>query len=96
MRRLLTAIQIYYSDALTSYQRILADSSHTGSDSYIEDKVIALRSDEADLTQLQDQSKFRQAVMDYASQKNRYSGLLLGVYTFLNIAAIAIIFTIRE
>jgi len=96
MRRLLTAIQIYYSDALTSYQRILADSSHTGSDSYIEDKVIALRSDEVDLTQLQDQSKFRQAVMDYTKQKNRYSGLLLGVYTFLNIAAIAIIFTIRE
>jgi len=96
MRRLLTAIQMYYGNAIANYQNILADYNHAGSDAYIENKIVALRSDEVDLTQLQDQSKFREAVMDYTKQKNRYSGLLLGVYTFLNIAAIAVIFSIRE
>ena len=96
MRRLLTAIQIYYSNALTSYQNILADMNHEGSDMNIEDKIVALRADTQDMEELQSESKFRKGIMEYTSEKNRYSNVLLGIYAFLNIAAVAIIFTIRE
>jgi hypothetical protein len=43
-----------------------------------------------------DESAFRQGIMEYTSEKNRYSNILLGIYAFLNIAVIAVIFNIKE
>lgn len=96
MRQLLIAMQIYYSSALTSFQAILADASKAGSDRNVEASILALKNQYPEIRSIQDESVFRKGIMEYTSEKNRYSNVLLGIYAFLNIAAIAVIFNIRE
>jgi hypothetical protein len=96
MRQLLVAMQVYYSSALTSFQAILADSSKKGSDRNVETSILALKNQYPEIKSIQDESVFRKGIMDYTGEKNRYSNILLGIYAFLNIAAVAVIFTIKE
>ena len=96
MRNLLFEIQNYYSGALQQLQLTLNGNSGMGSDSDAESKVTALKNQFPGVEQAKDDSSFRQGIMEYTSEKNRYSNILLGIYAFLNIAIIAVIFNIKE
>jgi hypothetical protein len=96
MRSLLTSIQNYYSASLQQSHSILNSSTAAGSDSLTEANIMALKNQSAGVLQAKDESVFRQGIMEYTSEKNRYSNILLGVYAFLNIAIIAVIFNIKE
>jgi hypothetical protein len=96
MRNLLSAIQNYYSAALQQLQVALNDANNEGSDAYAESKVTYLKHQYPTVEQAKDESEIRKGIMDYTSEKNRYSNILLGIYAFLNIAVIGIIFNIRE
>ena len=96
MRSLLNALQNYYSASLQTFQHTLNSSGVYGSDADVEAKVTALISQSADVADVKDESTFRQGILEYTSEKNRYSNILLGIYAFLNIAIIAVIFNIKE
>jgi hypothetical protein len=97
MRALLSAIQNYYSAALQNYQETLnADTNNLGSDMNVQDNVTYLHNQAPHVEHAKDQSHFRQGIMEYTSEKNRYSNILLGIYAFLNIAIVAVIFNIKE
>jgi hypothetical protein len=96
MRNLLSAIQNYYSTAVQNFQMTLNAGGNMGSDSDAENKVTLLRNQSINLQAAKDDSEIRQSIMEYTSEKNRYSNILLGIYAFLNIAVIAVIFNIKE
>ena len=96
MRHLLVAMQAYYSTTLSRFQTVLTDAGQKGSDQYVEDSIVALKTQYPQVVSVQDESVFRKGIMEYTTEKNRYSNVLLGIYAFLNIAAVAVIFTIRE
>ena len=96
MRNLLTAIQNYYSTAVQSFQATLNGGGNMGSDTDAENKVTILRNQSLNVQAAKDDSVIRQGIMEYTSEKNRYSNILLGIYAFLNIAIIAVIFNIKE
>ena len=96
MRTLLSGIQTYYSDSLHAFNTILNSSSDIGGHVNAEQKITALISQTSTIQHEKDASDFRKGVMEYTSEKNRYSNILLGIYAFLNIAAIGIIFNIKE
>jgi len=96
MRALLSSIQSYYSSSLQASQAILNSTTASGSDALTESSIIALKNQSAGVLQAKDESVFRQGILEYTSEKNRYSNILLGVYAFLNIAIIAVIFNIKE
>jgi len=96
MRSLLTAINSYYLTSVQTMQTILNSNIGAGSDADVEAKIMALNSQAKVVQTSQDQSTFRQGIVEYTSEKNRYSNVLLGIYAFLNIAIIAVIFNIKE
>lgn len=96
MRNLLTAIQNYYSTAVQTFQTTLNSGGNMGSDTDAENKVTFLRNQSLHVQAAKDESVIRQGIMEYTSEKNRYSNILLGIYAFLNIAIIAVIFNIKE
>jgi hypothetical protein len=96
MRNLLSAIQDYYSTALQALQTTLNSSGQLGSDRDAETKVTALMTQSAVVQSAKNDANVRQGIMEYTSEKNRYSNVLLGIYAFLNIAIVAVIFTIKE
>jgi hypothetical protein len=96
MRNLLVAINGYYSTSLQSLQGILNANSNRGSDAEVEAQIVALRNQVSSSLNAQDQTAFRQGIVEYTNEKNRYSNILLGIYAFLNIAIIAVIFNIKE
>ena len=96
MRNLLTAINSYYSTSLQSLQGILNSNANRGSDAEVEAQIVALRTQVTSSLNAQDQNVFRQGIVEYTNEKNRYSNILLGIYAFLNIAIIAVIFNIKE
>jgi len=96
MRNLLSALQNYYSVSLQTMQRTLNSSGILGSDSDAQAKVTALKNQSAGVEQAKDDSSFRKGIMEYTSEKNRYSNILLGIYAFLNLAIIGVIFAIKE
>jgi hypothetical protein len=96
MRNLLSAIQDYYSASLQTLQAALNNSTNIGSDSYAQSKIMYLKNQSKGVEQAKDDSVVRQGIMEYTSEKNRYANILLGIYAFLNIAIIAVIFNIKE
>ena len=96
MRSLLSAIQSYYSASLQQLQVTLNSATALGSDRNAELKVLSLKDQAAGVEQSKDASVYRQGIMEYTSEKNRYSNILLGIYAFLNIAIVAVIFSIKE
>ena len=96
MRNLLSAIQNYYSGSLQSMQTTLNTAALLGSDMHAQDKVVLLRDQSIKVKQAKDESTFREEILEYTSEKNRYSNILLGIYAFLNIAIIGVIFAIKE
>jgi hypothetical protein len=94
---LLTAINLYYSNAITDISKQLEASGKTfGSQSEVEGRLVALQASAKDISKLQSEADYRKGIIDYTQEKNRYSNILLGLYAFLNIAAIGIIMNLRE
>jgi hypothetical protein len=94
---LLAAINIYYSNAITDISKQLEASGKTfGSQSEVEGRLVALQASAKDINKLQSEADYRKGIIDYTQEKNRYSNILLGLYAFLNIAAIGIIMNLRE
>lgn len=96
MRQLLIAIQDYYSSSVQVLQATLNEAGGLGSDTDAQQKVTSLKTQSTMVLNEKDESAFRQGIMEYTSEKNRYSNILLGIYAFLNIAVIAVIFNIKE
>ena len=96
MRNLLSALQNYYSGSLQAMQTTLNTAGVLGSDNHAQMKVTALMNQSINVKQAKDDSTFRQGILEYTSEKNRYSNILLGIYAFLNIAIIGVIFAIKE
>ena len=96
MRRLLGAINTYYNGVFTDIQTALNDASLVGSNSELTKTIKALQMSASDSTSYLSQTEFTKSVMEYNSEKNRYSNILLGLYAFLNIAALATVFQLAR
>lgn len=96
MRRLLGAINTYYNGVFTNIQTTLNDTSVVGSNSELTKTIKALQMSNRDATSYLSQTDFMKSVMEYNSEKNRYSNILLGLYAFLNIAALATVFQLAR
>jgi hypothetical protein len=95
MRRLLTKVNSLYSAYYTELQNTLNDrnnnSNSNGSTKSVTDALTALNTSAEDTQDYLSEADYRKGVMDYASEKNRYSNILLGVYAFLNLSALAVV-----
>jgi len=92
MRRLLIQINKMYG----SYYKQLQDaingtSGVSGSTTSVFNSLTALQLSAKDTNKYLEEADYRQGVMDYASEKNRYANILLGVYAFLNLSALAVV-----
>jgi hypothetical protein len=96
MKRLLSAINTYYNGVFTEIQTKLNDSNIVGSNSELTKTIKALQMSASDSTSYLSQTEFTKSVMEYNSEKNRYSNILLGLYAFLNIAALATVFQLAR
>ena len=91
MRRLLSEMSSYYGSVYLQIQKTINDSSSIGSNSDLSSKITALQVSAKDAQTYLTEREFREGVMEYNSEKNRYSNILLGLYAFLNIAAVAMV-----
>lgn len=96
MRRLLAAINTYYNGVFTTIQTALNSASIPGSNAELTSKIAALQIAADDTNGYLTQTEFTKSVMEYNSEKNRSSNILLGFYAFLNIAALATIFQLAR
>lgn len=96
MRRLLGAINTYYNGVFTNIQTSLNSASVIGSDSELTTTIQALQMSANESNSYLSQTEFTKSVMEYNSEKNRYSNILLGLYAFLNIAALATVFQLAR
>lgn len=96
MRRLLTNINQYYSQAFNDIASQIQNSNLVGSDGQLERTINALKDSNTATVKYLDESDFRKNVMEYTAQKNRYATMMLSLYAFLNIAALAAIFQVAR
>jgi hypothetical protein len=97
LNELLKAINIHYTTFLANTSKNLADGGKTFTNQEnIESKLISLKSSSSNINTLQSEADYRKSIVQYTEEKNRYSNILLGLYAFLNIAAISIIINLRE
>ena len=96
MRFLLGKISEYYSDVQTTIQNAVNSNTTLGSNKDLTDKLAILNDSAANVQKYITERDFRQGVMEYNSEKNRYANILLGLYAFLNILAVAVIVQIKQ
>lgn len=96
MRRLLSMINNYYVGIFTSIQTQLNDGSLLGSNADLTRKITALNTSSKEAEKYLTEAEFKKGVMEYNSEKNRNSNVLLGLYAFLNISALAMIFQLAR
>jgi hypothetical protein len=96
MRLLLGKISEYYSDVQTTIQDAVNSDRTLGSNRDLVDKITILNDSAASVQKYITERDFRQGVMDYNLEKNRYANILLGLYAFLNILAVAVIVQIKQ
>jgi hypothetical protein len=96
MRRLLTNINQYYSQAFNEIASQIQNSSLVGSDGQLERTINALKDSNTATVKYLDEAEFRKQVMEYTAQKNRYATMMLSLYAFLNIAALAAIYQVAR
>jgi hypothetical protein len=88
MQRILTAVNTYYYG--------MFDATVLGSNTRITQTITALQASANDSTGYLAQTDFQKAAMEYNSEKNRYANILLSLYAFLNIAALATVFQLAR
>lgn len=98
MKRLLNAINQSYQTIFTNVQTTINSAGATiiGSNANVVAATQALSSSAESAEKYLSDAEFRKGIMDYTSEKNRYSNILLSFYAFLNIAALAAIFQLAR
>jgi hypothetical protein len=92
MRQLLAAINTYYNGVFVLIQNNINSANMEGSNAKLTQTITALQASSDTANKYLTEQDFAQQVMEYNSEKNRYSNILLGFYAFLNIAALASVF----
>ena len=67
-----------------------------GSNEKLSEKLVALNKSASRVNNYLTERDFHEAAMEYNATKNRYSNVLLGLYAFLNISAVAMIIHINS
>lgn len=96
MRRLLSQINVYYNEVFTLIQSDVNSSSISGGNAALTTTITALQESSAKAGKYMSEADFAKEAMNYNSEKNRYSNILLGLYAFLNIAALATVFQLAR
>jgi len=98
MKRLLNAINQKYQTIFKNVQERINSGgpSIIGSNQNVVAATQALSSSAESAEKYLSDAEFRKGIMDYTSEKNRYSNILLSFYAFLNIAALAAIFQLAR
>jgi hypothetical protein len=96
MRRLLAAINTYYTSVFNLIQNTVNDATAQGSNADLQKKIIALNESAAEAKKYMTDLDFRKGAMEYTAQKNRYANMILGLYAFLNISAVAVILHLSQ
>ena len=91
LRSLLSAITAYYSQVYASIQQAVNNGVINGSNTYLTKQIQALSESAENSQKYMQQQDFHKGIMEYNLEKNRYSNILLGLYAFLNIAAVAMV-----
>ena len=92
MRQLLAAINTYYNGIFVLIQNNINSANMDGSNAKLTQTITALQASSDTANKYLTEQDFSKQVMEYNSEKNRYSNILLGFYAFLNIAALASVF----
>jgi len=92
MRQLLAAINTYYNGIFVLIQNNINSANMEGSNAKLSQTITALQASSDTANKYLTEQDFSKQVMEYNSEKNRYSNILLGLYAFLNIAALASVF----
>lgn len=96
MQRILASVNTYYAGVFTGLQASLNDTSVSGSNARLTATIAALQGSASSANKYLSQADFNKAAMDYNLEKNRYANILLGLYAFLNIAALATVFQLAR
>lgn len=92
MRQLLASVNTYYNGIFVLIQNNINSANMEGSNAKLTQTITALQSSSDTANKYLTEQDFSKQVMEYNSEKNRYSNILLGLYAFLNIAALASVF----
>lgn len=93
MISIVNAINSDYSTMITSIKTTLNSGTGTpGSNAGLTQKFNELQDSYIKSDEYLSEKDFSKEVMEYNSEKNRHSNILLGLYAFLNIAALATVF----
>jgi len=96
MRTLLSKINAYYNGVFTNIQADINSSTASGSNKKLTQTITALQTSASEANTYLTETDFAHEAMNYNSEKNRYSNILLGFYAFLNIAALATVFQLSR
>jgi hypothetical protein len=96
MRTLLGHIASFYAMVSDNVKSQINNSSFMGSNDNLTKKLVALNQTSQSANDYMTEKDFHEAAMQYNAEKNRYSNVLLGLYSFLNIAAVAMIIHIAS
>ena len=96
MRAILNQVNVYYDSILQEILRTINANSGSGSNTQLATTLNALRNSAKESQKVLDQRQFMESAMKYTSEKNRYANVMLGLYAFLNIAALAMIFKLKS
>jgi hypothetical protein len=96
MRRILAQINTYYNTVFTTLDTRLNDAALPGSNSNLQSTIVQLQVSADSATDYLAEKDFQKAAMEYNSEKNRYANIMLSLYAFLNIAALATVFQLAR
>lgn len=96
MRTLLGHIASFYAIVSDNVKAQINNSAFMGSNDNLTKKLVALNQTSQSANDYMTEKDFHEAAMQYNAEKNRYSNVLLGLYSFLNIAAVAMIIHIAS
>jgi len=92
MKRVLNGISMYYDSIYLNLKNILNSTDEIGGNQHLTQTIQALKNSADSSMDYVTQTDFREGIMQYTAEKNRYSNILLGLYAFLNISALAVVF----
>ncbi len=96
MIRLLNSINSYYNSTFTTIQNAINSGNLAGSSKSLQESISLLNASTEESKQYMTEAQFRQGAMEYTQEKNRNANILLGLYAFLNVTALAIIFRVAS
>ena len=96
MRGILAQINTFYNGVFTTLDTRLNDAALPGSNSNLQATIVQLQTSADSATDYLAEKDFQKAAMEYNSEKNRYANIMLSLYAFLNIAALATVFQLAR